>query len=68
MISASYDCMLLSTRRSLLKGDAVFYVPEVIADLTTKEVLTSELVSGVTLDRLVTADQQTRNWVRRQWQ
>lgn len=45
------------------KDDAVFYVPEVIWDLTTKQVLTTELVSGEPLDKLVNSDQKTRNWV-----
>ena len=49
--------------RDLLKNDAVFYVPEVIKDLSSKEVLTTELVSGVTLDKLESFDQETRNVV-----
>ncbi|XP_064408797.1 atypical kinase COQ8B, mitochondrial [Latimeria chalumnae] len=47
--------------RALLKGDPFFYVPEVIEDLTTKRVLTMELVSGVPLDKCEELDQETRN-------
>jgi aarF domain-containing kinase len=49
--------------RSLLKDDPVFYVPEVIWDLTTKNVLTTELVNGESLDKVETRDQQQKNWV-----
>ena len=54
---------MFTYNRSLLKDDPVFYVPEVMWDLTTKNVLTTELVSGVSLDKLTDADQDTRNWV-----
>ena len=46
-----------------MKDDPVFYVPEVIESLSRKQVLTTELVSGVSLDKLMTADQDTRSWV-----
>jgi len=36
-------------------------VPEVIWDLTTKHVLTTDLVHGETLDKLESGDQTTRN-------
>ena len=49
--------------REFLKDDPIFYVPEVIKELSSKEVLTTELVSGVTLDKLETADQETRDMV-----
>lgn len=38
-------------------------MPEVIWDLTTKHVLTTDLVHGETLDKMVSADQATRNSV-----
>lgn len=41
----------------------VFYVPEVILDLTTKRVLTSEMVYGEPVDQLVRAPSELRNWV-----
>ncbi len=53
----------LSIYREYLKDDPVFYVPEVITDLSSREVLTTELVSGVTLDKLENANQETRNFV-----
>lgn len=50
-------------RRRLLQDDAAFYVPEVIDNLSTGQILTSELVSGVPLDQCVQYDQATRNYV-----
>jgi aarF domain-containing kinase len=41
----------------------VFDVPEVILELTTKKVLTSELVFGDPIDRLVDAHPELRNWI-----
>ena len=38
-------------------------MPEVIWDLTTKHVLTTDLVHGETLDKMKSADQETRNLV-----
>lgn len=49
--------------RELLKDDPVFYVPEVIWDFTSKQVLSSELVSGVPLDKVSELSQTKRNWV-----
>ena len=46
-----------------MKDDPVFYVPEVIESLSRKQVLTTELVSGVSLDKVVSMDQETRSWV-----
>ena len=46
-----------------MKDDPVFYVPEVIESLSKKRVLTTELVSGVTLEKLASEDQDTRSWV-----
>ncbi|XP_072346128.1 atypical kinase COQ8B, mitochondrial isoform X1 [Scyliorhinus torazame] len=47
--------------RELLKDDPFFYVPEVIDELTTKRILTAELVHGVPLDKCEDLDQDTRN-------
>ena len=55
--------LLFSPHRELLKDDPVFYVPEVIESLSKKRVLTTELVSGVTLEKLASEDQDTRSWV-----
>jgi aarF domain-containing kinase len=46
-----------------MKDDPVFYVPEVMWDLTRRHVLTTELVYGETLDKLENSDQETRNWI-----
>lgn len=47
--------------RELLSDDPFFKVPRMIDDLTTKRVLTVELVSGVPLDQCAEMDQETRN-------
>ncbi|XP_069766141.1 atypical kinase COQ8B, mitochondrial isoform X2 [Narcine bancroftii] len=47
--------------RELLKDDPFFYVPAVVDELTTKRVLTAELVAGVPLDKCEGLDQSTRN-------
>ncbi|ESO01555.1 hypothetical protein HELRODRAFT_185687 [Helobdella robusta] len=49
--------------RSLLEDDPIFYVPEVIWEVTTKEVLTTELVRGVSLDVLENQRQELRNQI-----
>ncbi|KAM5146219.1 atypical kinase COQ8B, mitochondrial [Mantella aurantiaca] len=49
--------------RKFLSDDQFFKVPRVIDDLTTKRVLTVELVSGVPLDHCAEMDQETRNEV-----
>ena len=49
--------------RELLGDDEIFSVPKVIHSLTSKQVLTSELVYGVPLDQLTVADETIRNWV-----
>ena len=46
-----------------MQGDEFFCVPEVIWDLTTKHVLTTDLVHGETLDKMESSDQETRNLV-----
>ncbi|XP_013419648.1 atypical kinase COQ8A, mitochondrial isoform X1 [Lingula anatina] len=49
--------------RDDLLNDEVFYVPEVIPELSSKEVITSELIDGVPLDQAVDMDQDTRNHI-----
>ncbi|KAM3911440.1 atypical kinase COQ8B, mitochondrial isoform 1-T2 [Leptodactylus fuscus] len=49
--------------RSLLSDDPFFKVPQVIDDLSTRRVLTMELVSGVPLDQCADMDQETRNQI-----
>ncbi|KAH0768024.1 hypothetical protein KY285_003895 [Solanum tuberosum] len=47
----------------LLSGTKGFYVPGVIDDLSSKRVLTSELVPGIPIDKVTLLDQETRNYV-----
>nr|KAG5695949.1 hypothetical protein BaRGS_017530 [Batillaria attramentaria] len=47
--------------RELLKDDPILYVPEVISDLSTHHVLTTEFVEGLPLDKCTELDQETRN-------
>lgn len=49
--------------RNFLKDNDSFYVPEVINELSTKEILTTEYVEGLPLDQCVDLDQETRNKV-----
>ena len=49
--------------RELLKDMPEFYVPEVIEDLTSKQVLTTELIDGTSLDKIENVDQDTINKV-----
>lgn len=49
--------------RELLKGMPEYYVPEVIDDLTSKTILTTELIEGTSLDRIENPDQETINKV-----
>lgn len=49
----------------LLSGRKGFYVPVVVDDLSSKRVLTSELVPGIPIDKVALLDQETRNYVGR---
>ncbi|KAK3092647.1 hypothetical protein FSP39_005361 [Pinctada imbricata] len=49
--------------RDLLKDDPVFYVPEVIDDLSSEQVLTTEFIEGIPLDKCTDLDQETRDMV-----
>ncbi|KAK4797398.1 hypothetical protein SAY86_029724 [Trapa natans] len=49
--------------RELISGKEGFYVPIVLDNLSSKRVLTTELVSGVPIDKVVLLDQETRNYV-----
>jgi len=57
------EAKMSNTFRDLLTNDQHLYVPQVIGDLSTSRVLTTELVKGVPLDELVNCDQETRNKV-----
>lgn len=47
----------------LLEGDPVFQVPQVIDELTTSRVLTTEYMNGLVLDDCISLPQNVRNWV-----
>ncbi|KAK2086124.1 Atypical kinase coq8a, mitochondrial [Saguinus oedipus] len=50
--------------RELLKGHPFFYVPEIVDELCSPHVLTTELVSGFPLDQAEGLSQEIRNEVR----
>ncbi|KAK7269524.1 hypothetical protein RIF29_22255 [Crotalaria pallida] len=49
--------------RDLLAGTEGFYVPIVVDDISSKRVLTTELVYGITIDKVALRDQDTRNYI-----
>lgn len=49
--------------RDLLSNSKGFYVPMVIDDISSKRVLTTELVSGISIDKVALLNQGTRNYV-----
>ncbi|OQV22285.1 AarF domain-containing protein kinase 4, partial [Hypsibius exemplaris] len=49
--------------REILKNDPVFIVPDVISDLSTNRVLTTEYIYGEPLDKALHYDQETRNLI-----
>ncbi|XP_041044692.1 atypical kinase COQ8A, mitochondrial isoform X1 [Carcharodon carcharias] len=49
--------------RELVKDDAFFYVPRVIDHLSSKHILTTELVPGFPLDKAEELNQETRNQI-----
>lgn len=51
--------------RDLLSDTQGFYVPLVVDDISSKRVLTTELVSGIPIDKVALLNQETRNYVGR---
>ncbi|XP_020114204.1 protein ABC transporter 1, mitochondrial isoform X1 [Ananas comosus] len=51
--------------RELLSDSEGFYVPLVIDEMSSRKVLTTELVSGIPIDKVALLDQETRNFVGR---
>lgn len=49
--------------RDLLTGADGFYVPIVVDDISSKRVLTTELVHGIPIDKVALLDQETRNYI-----
>ena len=54
---------IFSNRELIGDNNEIFSVPRVIHALTSKRVLTSELVHGVPLDQLTDKDESIKNWV-----
>lgn len=50
--------------RDLLANDPGYLVPEVFPEVSTKRVLTTELIHGIPLDQCASLPQETRNDVR----
>ncbi|KAJ1926146.1 hypothetical protein IWQ60_004047 [Tieghemiomyces parasiticus] len=48
---------------TLLRDDPRFVVPTVIPALSTDQVLTTEMLQGITISQVAELDQATRNWV-----
>ncbi|BAT95206.1 Protein ABC transporter [Vigna angularis] len=49
--------------RDLLAGIDGFYVPIVVDAISSRRVLTTELVFGITIDKVASLDQETRNHI-----
>ncbi|KAG9460010.1 hypothetical protein H6P81_004518 [Aristolochia fimbriata] len=49
--------------RELLSGAKEFYVPMVVNDISSKRVLTTELVSGIPIDKGAALNQETRDYI-----
>ncbi|XP_057964150.1 protein ABC transporter 1, mitochondrial isoform X2 [Malania oleifera] len=49
--------------RTLLSGTKGFYVPLVVDDISSKRILTTELVSGIPIDKVALLSQETRDYV-----
>lgn len=57
------DRKLCAFGRELLKGHPFFYVPDVINELSSRHVITTELVSGFPLDQAEGLSQELKNEV-----
>ncbi|CAN6861197.1 unnamed protein product [Brassica oleracea] len=51
--------------REFLSDTPGFYVPRVVDELSSKKILTTELISGVPIDKVASLDQETRDHVGR---
>ncbi|CAH2072091.1 unnamed protein product [Thlaspi arvense] len=49
--------------RELLSDTPGFYVPRVVDEVSSKKVLTTELISGIPIDKVALLDQKTRDYV-----
>eukprot|EP00879_Flechtneria_rotunda_P006145 GHRR01006461.1.p1 GENE.GHRR01006461.1~~GHRR01006461.1.p1 ORF type:complete len:813 (+),score=305.37 GHRR01006461.1:22-2460(+) len=63
----TYEAAAQARFRQLVASDEdlrrVFYVPEIISDLCSRQVLTTEWVNGVAVDKVALLDQDTRDTV-----
>lgn len=62
-VDYTYEANAAKTFRKLLEPYPVFYVPKVFDEMSTSQVLTTELIYGSPLDSLIDADQESRNMV-----
>lgn len=66
-LSRECDYVLEATNqkrfRELLSGAEGFYVPMVIDEISSRRVLTTELVTGIPIDKVALLSQETRNYV-----
>ena len=58
-----YNNLIPPFFRELLSDDPGYYIPENVKELTTSQVLTSEYIQGLPIDKCFELDQDTRNWV-----
>lgn len=63
VVSIQYNLQYLFFYRELLKDDPAFLIPGIEDELTTHEVLTSEFVEGLPLDKCFELDQESKNKV-----
>ncbi|XP_066981627.1 uro-adherence factor A [Macrobrachium rosenbergii] len=49
--------------RQLIRPYPEFYVPEIVPELCTAQIFTSELIEGVPVDKCIDMDQDTRNYI-----
>ncbi|XP_060962610.1 protein ABC transporter 1, mitochondrial-like [Cannabis sativa] len=66
-LSRECDYVLEATNqkrfRELMSNKQGFYVPMVVDDISSKRVLTTELVRGIPIDKVALLSQETRNYV-----
>ncbi|XP_038976749.1 LOW QUALITY PROTEIN: protein ABC transporter 1, mitochondrial-like [Phoenix dactylifera] len=66
-LSRECDYVLEATNqkrfRGLLSGSEGFYVPMVFDEISSRRVLTTELVTGIPIDKVALLSQETRNYV-----
>lgn len=49
--------------KELIKNEPDYYVPEIISHLSTKKILTAELIEGYPIDKLIQFDKSVKDWV-----